>query len=104
MQCQVRNRKATASKLATFLDEMVVPPELIQAIMDEPVSEDYVEHLVTLSRKLKFSREDEFARNSAALADVQPELERLRVKAVAKVSHCGLLRFWARKTSSALTH
>lgn len=41
--------------------------------------------LETLSKKLKFVEVDPLVKTSVALKDIQPELERLRKKAVSKV-------------------
>ena len=43
------------------------------------------EHLTELERKLDFLQQNESARETAAYADVAPELERLRIKALTKV-------------------
>lgn len=43
--------------------------------------------LEVLSKKLKFVEEDSIVKSSKALKDVQPELEKLRQKAVSKVSY-----------------
>ena len=42
------------------------------------------EHLIQLHRKLEFAERSDMARDSAALRDVAPELDRLRIKALFK--------------------
>lgn len=42
------------------------------------------EHLVQLHKKLEFAERSELARDSVALRDVGPELDRLRIKALIK--------------------
>lgn len=49
------------------------------------VNEEYLRTLEILSKKLKFVEVDQLVKGSKALKDVQPELERLRQKAVSKV-------------------
>lgn len=49
------------------------------------VNEDYMKTLEILSKKLKFVEVDSMVKTSKALNDVQPELEKLRQKAVSKV-------------------
>lgn len=49
------------------------------------VNEEYLRTLEVLSNKLKFVEVDTMVKTSKALKDVQPELERLRQKAVSKV-------------------
>ncbi|KAM7459796.1 hypothetical protein LguiA_036220 [Lonicera macranthoides] len=60
MEMKLKNRKVAESKLAKFVDDIIVPPRMIDIIVD--------------------------GETSVALKDVQPELERLRQKAVSKVS------------------
>lgn len=50
------------------------------------VNDEYMKMLEILSRKIKFIGVDPMVNSSIALKDVQPELERLRQKAVAKVN------------------
>jgi hypothetical protein len=49
------------------------------------VNEEYMRTLEILSKKLKFVEVDTMVKVSKALKDVQPELEKLRQKAVSKV-------------------
>lgn len=64
------------------------------------VDENYLLYLMELDKKLKYAHEDEVARASAAKRDLEPALERLRVKALAKVGLvwcvvCVVLEGWA---------
>lgn len=49
------------------------------------VNDEYLKTLEILSRKIKFVEADVMAKSSRALKDVQPEMEKLRQKAVSKV-------------------
>jgi len=49
------------------------------------VNDEYMKTLETLSKKIKFIDADPMVKSSKALKDVQPEVERLRQKAVSKV-------------------
>ena len=42
------------------------------------------EHLIQLHKKLEFAERSDMARDSAALRDVAPELDKLRIKALFK--------------------
>eukprot|EP00898_Chlorokybus_atmophyticus_P000548 jgi/Chlat1/1494/Chrsp12S02039 len=103
MSIKLRNRKAqemiwlqaAAQQLATFVGEVVISPELIENIMESQVTEDYLEFLVSLNKKLAFVRDSPLAAHSAALRDVEGELERLRAKAVGKVRDFLMQRFYA---------
>jgi hypothetical protein len=49
------------------------------------VNEEYMKTLEILSKKLKFVEADQAVKSSKALKDVEPELEKLRQKAISKV-------------------
>lgn len=49
------------------------------------MNEDYLEYLLSLNQKVKFIGGDEMALSSAAYQDMEPVVEKLRLKAVAKV-------------------
>ncbi|KAI8024400.1 Vacuolar protein sorting-associated protein 52 A [Camellia lanceoleosa] len=85
MGLKLKNRKVAESKLAKFVEDIIVPPRMIDIIVDGEVNDEYMRTLEILSKKLKFVEVDLMVKTSKALKDVQPELERLRQKAVAKV-------------------
>eukprot|EP00899_Mesostigma_viride_P022961 jgi/Mesvir1/384/Mv11278-RA.2 len=94
MSVKLRNRKTAEAELAKFIDDVVVPPDLITNVLEAEVNEDYLAYLLVLNRKLRFMEEDELAKRSAVKLDVEPELERLRLKAVSKVRDFLLKRFY----------
>ncbi|KAI5641845.1 hypothetical protein M9H77_00069 [Catharanthus roseus] len=85
MGLKLKNRKVAESKLAKFVEDIIVPPRMVDIIVDGEVNEEYLRTLEVLSNKLKFVEVDTMVKTSKALKDVQPELERLRQKAVSKV-------------------
>ncbi|XP_057516594.1 vacuolar protein sorting-associated protein 52 A isoform X2 [Amaranthus tricolor] len=85
MGLKLKNRKLAESKLAKFVEDIIVPPRMVDIIVDGEVNEEYMRTLEILSKKLKFVVVDLTVKTSMALKDVQPELERLRQKAVSKV-------------------
>ncbi|PKA65339.1 hypothetical protein AXF42_Ash005672 [Apostasia shenzhenica] len=85
MGLKLKNRKAAESKLSKFVEDIIVPPRMVDIIFDGEVNEEYLRTLEILSKKLKFVEAEPMIKASKALKDVQPELERLRQKAVAKV-------------------
>ncbi|KAJ0966860.1 hypothetical protein J5N97_023777 [Dioscorea zingiberensis] len=85
MGLKLKNRKAAESKLTKFVEDIIVPPRMVDIIVDGEVNEEYLKTLEILSKKLKFVEVDSMVKMSKALKDVQPELERLRQKAVSKV-------------------
>ncbi|XP_048335142.2 vacuolar protein sorting-associated protein 52 A isoform X2 [Ziziphus jujuba] len=85
MGLKLKNRKVAESKLANFVEDIIVPPRMVDIIIDGEVNDEYMRTLETLSKKLKFVEVDPMVKISKALKDVQPELEKLRQKAVSKV-------------------
>ncbi|XAR55594.1 hypothetical protein NMG60_11035706 [Bertholletia excelsa] len=85
MGLKLKNRKVAESKLAKFVEDIIVPPRMIDIIVDSKVDDEYMRTLEILSKKLKFVEVDPMVKESKALKDVQPELEKLRQKAVSKV-------------------
>ncbi|XP_031100638.1 vacuolar protein sorting-associated protein 52 A-like [Ipomoea triloba] len=85
MGLKLKNRKVAESKLSKFVEDIIVPPRMIDIIVDGEVNEEYMRTLEILSKKLKFAEGDPIVKSSKALKDVQPELEKLRQKAVSKV-------------------
>lgn len=85
MGLKLKNRKVAESKLAKFVEDIIVPPRMIDIIVDGEVNDEYLRTLEILSKKLKFVEVDSMVKSSNALKDVQPELERLRQKAISKV-------------------
>ncbi|XP_057494357.1 vacuolar protein sorting-associated protein 52 A-like [Actinidia eriantha] len=84
MGLKLKNRKVAESKLAKFVEDIIVPPRMIDIIVDGEVNDEYMRTLEILSKKLKFVEVDPMVKTSKSLKDVQPELERLRQKAVSK--------------------
>ncbi|XP_062110988.1 vacuolar protein sorting-associated protein 52 A isoform X1 [Humulus lupulus] len=85
MGLKLKNRKVAESKLANFVEDIIVPPRMVDIIIDGEVNDEYMRTLEILSKKLKFVEVDPMVKMSKALKDVQPELEKLRQKAVSKV-------------------
>lgn len=84
MSIKLRNRKAAERRLGSFVEEITVPPDLITAVLDDEVTEAYLERLVDLNRRLGLIDRGNLAKTSAAADDVRPELERLRSRACLK--------------------
>ncbi|KAK7397366.1 hypothetical protein VNO78_18535 [Psophocarpus tetragonolobus] len=85
MSLRLKNRKVAESKLAKFVEDIIVPPRMVDILVDGEVNEEYMRTLEIFSKKLKFVEVDPTVKASKALKDVQPELEKLRQKAVSKV-------------------
>ncbi|XP_020402339.1 vacuolar protein sorting-associated protein 52 A isoform X2 [Zea mays] len=83
---KLKNRKLVETKLAGFVEEIVAPPGLVNILVNGEVNEGYARSLEILSRKLKFVQVDPLINASKALNDIKQELERLRQKALSKIS------------------
>ncbi|KAK1407641.1 hypothetical protein QVD17_39262 [Tagetes erecta] len=95
MGLKLKNRKVAESKLAKFVEEIIVPPRMIDIIVDGEVNDEYLRTLGILSKKLKFVEVDSMVKTSNALKDVQPELEKLRQKAISKVFEFMIQKLYA---------
>ncbi|CAL1358514.1 unnamed protein product [Linum trigynum] len=85
MGLRLKNRKVAESKLEKFVEDIIVPPRMVDVIIDGEVNDEYLRTLEMLSKKLIFVESDLLIKTSKALKDVQPELDKLRQKAVSKV-------------------
>ncbi|CAN6304779.1 unnamed protein product [Urochloa humidicola] len=83
---QLKNRKLVETKLAGFVEEIIAPPSLVDILVNGEVNDGYARSLEILSKKLKFVQVNPLINSSKALKDINEELERLRQKALFKVS------------------
>ncbi|KAJ7547394.1 hypothetical protein O6H91_08G084000 [Diphasiastrum complanatum] len=95
MGLKLRNRRVAELKLARFVEDIVIPPNMVDIIIDGEVNEEYVRNLQILSKKVHFINEDPAAKVSAAYKDVEPEVEKLRLKAVAKAREFIMQKLYA---------
>ncbi|XP_068929523.1 vacuolar protein sorting-associated protein 52 homolog [Petaurus breviceps papuanus] len=95
MNVRLRNRQAVRGRLGELVDGLVVPSALVTAILEAPVTDPrFLEQLQELDAKAAAVREQE-ARGTAACADVRGVLDRLRVKAVAKIREFVLQKIYS---------
>ncbi|KAL3686247.1 hypothetical protein R1sor_004269 [Riccia sorocarpa] len=95
MGVKLKNRRAAELKLARFIEEVIVSPNMIDTIVDGEVNEEYIRVLQVLSKKLQFLSDNALLKDSAAMKDVIPEIERLRVKAVSKIREFLMQKLYA---------
>uniref|UniRef100_A0A0N5AMR6 Vacuolar protein sorting-associated protein 52 homolog n=1 Tax=Syphacia muris TaxID=451379 RepID=A0A0N5AMR6_9BILA len=89
---ELQNRQKVRGELSQFVDDMVVPHTMIQAIMESDVSERlFVEQLHELQHKLQFLKAQEF-KDAKAVSDVQDVIENLKYKAMAKIREWLILK------------
>lgn len=83
MMQSMKEKKALHEDLGSFVQQIVLVPQLVKNIMKAPVnSDDFACALETLDHKLSFVRNNAYVRDSAAYRDVAVEMERLRLAAV----------------------
>ena len=66
MNVKLRNRKAAESQLSGFIQQIVVPPDLITAICESEVNEAYLAYVVELNKKVSFAKQESTAMTSAS--------------------------------------
>lgn len=85
MSQQLHNRQAVRAPLSQFIDDVAVSEALIKGILDCPVSEkDFSTLLETLNQKIFFVKE-QCSKDAKPAQDVKDVLEKLKLKAVAKI-------------------
>lgn len=84
MNMKLRNRKAAEEQISGFIQQIVVPPELVTAICEGEVNEAYLNYVTQLNTKVAFSKLENTSMTTAC-QDISPELEKLRIKSVQKI-------------------
>lgn len=73
---KLRNRKAAEAKIGAFVERLTVSEELINAVFDVEVGDDYVPYLEQLGAKLEFLEHDSAGSVSQAKRDIEPLLRK----------------------------
>ncbi|EFN54603.1 hypothetical protein CHLNCDRAFT_35889 [Chlorella variabilis] len=86
MSVRLKNRRVVQERLGDFIQHVGIPPPLIFGIVQGEIGEEFLRHLEALAGKLEYAPADQCASSQPPLPlmDVAPELERLKVKAVAR--------------------
>eukprot|EP00742_Colponemidia_sp_Colp-10_P005738 GILJ01006133.1.p1 GENE.GILJ01006133.1~~GILJ01006133.1.p1 ORF type:complete len:595 (+),score=118.62 GILJ01006133.1:511-2295(+) len=85
MNVRLTNRKETETRLGGFLEQLVVPPNLIQSICEaDPIDESYLDYVLALKQRIDYAKRPEVI-GSLASKEAQPELEKLKLKAVSRI-------------------
>mmetsp|Transcript_8197 Transcript_8197/g.13240 ORF Transcript_8197/g.13240 Transcript_8197/m.13240 type:complete len:690 (+) Transcript_8197:98-2167(+) len=92
MSVKLKNRKMVEKQFCEVLEKLVVPDSLILGICQADVNDAYLVYVKQLAEKMQFVRSQEPVQEGyvapmemAAVQEVEPQLEKLRLKAVAKV-------------------
>jgi len=91
MNVKLKNRRDVEKELFTVLKNVVVSDELIVGICQGEVNESYLRHVEELDEKVEYIRRTEASESHGvppcdilAVSQVEPQLDRLRLKAVGK--------------------
>ncbi|XP_077286591.1 vacuolar protein sorting 52 [Arctopsyche grandis] len=85
MSIQLANRQSLKGPLTSFIEDMAVSEALIIGIMDIPVTDkEFTVQLMTLNQKINFVKEQS-SKESRSSNDVKEILEKLKIKAMAKI-------------------
>lgn len=85
MSLQLTNRQSVKAQLSQFIEDMAVSEEMINIIMETPVTErDFSSQLNVLNHKLSLVKELSF-KESKSTSDVSDVLQKLRLKAMSKI-------------------
>ena len=92
MNLRLKNRQGVRGELSQFVDDLVVTETLIVTIMDTAVGEQaFLDQLHILDHKIEFLKEQSF-KEARAVQDVKDVLEKLKIKAVAKIREYFLMK------------
>ncbi|XP_023342298.1 vacuolar protein sorting-associated protein 52 homolog [Eurytemora carolleeae] len=92
MNLRLKNRQAVRGELSQFVDDMVVTEQMISTILEVPVTEtQFYEQLHILNHKIAFLNEQSF-RDAKSCVDVKDVIEKLKIKAVAKIREYFMLK------------
>lgn len=80
MNTSLANKKALSSNFENFIKNVVLEPQLIDDILDQPVNEKYVEFIDKLCQKLNFITKYNLGA-TLAVREIEPELSKLKLKA-----------------------
>ncbi|XP_038221188.1 vacuolar protein sorting-associated protein 52 homolog isoform X1 [Zerene cesonia] len=85
MSIQLSNRQALKGPLSTFIEDIAVSETLIFGINNVPVTDkEFMVQLAILNQKLNFVKDQDF-KETKACHDVKDVLEKLKIKALAKI-------------------
>jgi vacuolar protein sorting-associated protein 52 len=89
MSICLKNKKAAEEKLRYFLENAAISGDMVNSVVNGPVNELFLESIVALSVRLKFLKSPPSSfeipvAETAAGQSLQPELAKLKLKAIVK--------------------
>eukprot|EP00696_Hemimastix_kukwesjijk_P019728 gnl/Hemi2/908_TR322_c0_g1_i1.p1 gnl/Hemi2/908_TR322_c0_g1~~gnl/Hemi2/908_TR322_c0_g1_i1.p1 ORF type:complete len:714 (-),score=237.10 gnl/Hemi2/908_TR322_c0_g1_i1:216-2357(-) len=96
MTLRLENRKQAEARLGRFITDIALPPDMIKHICEDEVNDSYLEYLLAFDKKVGFVSSAEAA-GTEAKRDLEPEIEKLRVRATNRVGEFLLSRIQSLK-------
>lgn len=85
MSVQLSNRQSIRAQLSQFIEDIVIPEDMIKIILETPVTEkDFIQQLNILNHKLNLIKELSF-KECKSTTDVIEILHKLKIKSITKV-------------------
>lgn len=95
MSIRLKNRRSVEDKLHNFLDNASILPSMASSIISPVVNETFLDSVVNLSKRLQYLEQTTPAADGSSLdlapsetyygRSLLPELEKLKIKAIAKI-------------------
>ncbi|KAJ2225795.1 Vacuolar protein sorting-associated protein 52 [Coemansia sp. RSA 485] len=86
MSMRLKNRVVAEKQLDKIIQGVVVPPEVVRVICDGEVNEKYLNCLIEVNKKIAYMRvHSKQHRKLKAFQEIQPELDRLCLRASSKI-------------------
>jgi hypothetical protein len=92
LQAQLKDRVDVQEKLTSFVDAVVLPPDIVASICeDDPGSEAFIQSIELLSAKLEKS--SNYENSIPSVEESRPEFEKIKMKAVHRIREFLLAKF-----------
>jgi hypothetical protein len=84
MNISLNNLKNLAKTFASFIDNVMLEPQMIEDILKKDIDENYVEYIRKLCKKLDYIKKYNLMDNQC-IKEIEPELTKLKLKACDRV-------------------
>eukprot|EP01091_Cochliopodium_minus_P019899 TRINITY_DN8517_c0_g1_i1.p1 TRINITY_DN8517_c0_g1~~TRINITY_DN8517_c0_g1_i1.p1 ORF type:complete len:767 (-),score=247.53 TRINITY_DN8517_c0_g1_i1:17-2317(-) len=87
MAIKLKNRQTISKELSQFVQNVFIPEGLVKKICDEEISENYIEYLKELDKKVLFIDEKTGKENGdiKSCKDLIPEIDKMKFAATSKI-------------------
>lgn len=84
MNVSLNNRKNLSKTFASFIENVMLEPTLIDDILGAPIDDKYVENIRRLCKKLEYIKKYNLMENMC-VREIEPELTKLKIKACDRI-------------------